>query len=80
VYIDAAYTLFRKFNPDIVALVANPVLSVQRGSPSSLVRGRWYDRVPLMRPAAMAGRSSRDEAWRWTGWTFGGAAPRNLGH
>jgi glycosyl transferase, family 25 len=79
-YIDGAYALFREFNPDAIVLVANPVLSVQRGSPSSLVHGRWYDRVLLVRHAAMGARSLRDEAWRWSGWTFGGAAPRNLDH
>lgn len=78
-YIDAAYTLFRKFNPDVVSLVANPVLSVQRGSPSSLVGGHWYDRNLLALPAVNLARAMRDECWRRTGWTFGGAAPRQLG-
>lgn len=78
-YIDAAYTLFRKFNPDVVTLVANPVLSVQRGSPSSLGQGYWYDRHPLARPVVGMLRAMRDECWRWTGWTYGGAAPRKLG-
>jgi len=78
-YIDGAYTLFRKLNPDVVVLVANPVLSVQRGSPSSLVQGRWYDRLRVARPIVKAARSLRDEFWRWTGWTYGGAAPRSLG-
>jgi glycosyl transferase, family 25 len=78
VYIDAAYTLFRRFNPDVVARVANPVLSLQRGSQSSLGRGYWYDRYPLTRPAIQLARVARDECWRWTGWTFGGAAPRKL--
>ena len=77
-YIDAAYSLFRKLDPHVVALVGNPVLSVQRGSPSSLAHGRWYDRVPIIKPAVNAARATRDECWRWTGWTFGGAAPRNF--
>jgi glycosyl transferase, family 25 len=64
-YIDATYTLFRKFNPDVVTLVGNPVLSIQRGSPSSLANGRWYDRYPL-RPAVNMARAMRDEYWRWT--------------
>lgn len=76
-YIDAAYSLFRKFDPHVVALVGNPVLSVQRGSPSSLAHGRWYDRFPIISPAVNAARGVRDECWRWTGWTFGGAAPRD---
>ena len=76
-YSDAAHTLFRHFNPDVVTLVANPVLSVQRGSPSSLAHGHWYDRHPLARPAVIFARAMRDECWRWTGWTYGGAAPHN---
>jgi len=75
-YIDAAYTLFRKFNPDAVTLVANPVLSLQRGSKSSLGDGRWYDRIALTRPVGQGARIMRDECWRWTGWTCGGAAPK----
>jgi GR25 family glycosyltransferase involved in LPS biosynthesis len=77
-YVDAAHTLFRKFNPEIITLVANPVLSVQRGSPSSLTDRRWYDRHPLVRPAVSAARALRDASWRRTGWTFGGAAPHGL--
>lgn len=78
-YVDAAHTLFRKFNPDVVTLVANPVLSVQRGSPSSLAGGRWYDRYAAARPVVKAARVLRDVCWRWTGLTFGGAAPGKLG-
>ena len=77
-YIDAAYTLFRKFNPDVVTLVANPVLSLQRGSPSSLSDQNWYDKQYLIRPTLKLARALRDECWRWTGWTIGGAAPRSL--
>jgi GR25 family glycosyltransferase involved in LPS biosynthesis len=77
-YIDAAFTLFRKFNPDVVALVANPVMSVQRGSRSSLHNRRWYDRLVMIQPVIYAARAMRDEFWRWTGLTFGGAAPKDL--
>lgn len=73
-YIDGAYNLFRAFNPDVVTLVSNPMLSAQRGSPSSLAQGRWYDRYCLLGPAVNLARAMRDECWRWTGWTFGGAA------
>ncbi len=76
-YVDAAYTHFRKYNPDVVSRVANPVLSVQRGTPSSLGHGKWYDENPVTRPAVGLIRALRDECWRWTGWTFGGAAPRS---
>jgi GR25 family glycosyltransferase involved in LPS biosynthesis len=77
-YPDAAHTLFRKLNPDLVMLVANPVLSVQRGSPSDLAHQRWYDRHALARPVIQLARSVRDECWRWTGWTAGRAAPQKL--
>jgi glycosyl transferase, family 25 len=73
-YIDAAHSLFRRFNPDVIALVANPVLSIQRGSPSSLNEGYWYDVSPLTRPAAWLARSMRDEYWRCT--DRGGTARR----
>lgn len=68
VYIDAAYTLFRRLYPDVITLVSNPVLSVQRGSPSSLVNGRWYDHYTLTRPLVAICRKMRDEVWRRTGW------------
>jgi glycosyl transferase family 25 len=74
-YIDAAYTLFRRLNPDVVTLVANPVLSAQRGSQSSLGHAHWYDRGALLRLPIVLARNLRDELWRWTGITFGGAAP-----
>lgn len=78
-YIDAAHTLFRRLNPDVVTLVGNPVMSVQRGSPSSLAGRRWYDRYPLARLVLKLARSMRDECWRWTGWSYGGAAPSRRG-
>jgi glycosyl transferase, family 25 len=68
-YIDGAYNLFRKFNPDVITLVANPLLCIQRGSPSSLANGHWYDRQPVIRPAIKVARAMRDECWRWTGWS-----------
>ena len=75
-YIDAAHVLFRRFNPDVVTLVSNPVLSVQGGSPSTHGHGHWYDRHFLARPVIKMARGIRDECWRWTGWTYGGAARR----
>ncbi|MGE3819218.1 MAG: glycosyltransferase family 25 protein, partial [Isosphaeraceae bacterium] len=66
VYIDAAYSLFRKLNPDVVSLVANPVLSLQKGCYSSLGGGHWYDRSRVTRPLVSVARSARDELWRRT--------------
>jgi glycosyl transferase family 25 len=63
-YIDAAFTLFRRLNPDVVALVSNPALSIQKGCYSSLGERRWYDKVGVIRPVASAARSMRDQWWR----------------
>jgi GR25 family glycosyltransferase involved in LPS biosynthesis len=66
-YIDPAYSFFRRLNPDVISLVANPAMSVQRGSVSSLAGGHWYDRSRLFIPLVGITRSARDELWRWTG-------------
>ena len=64
-YIDAAFTLFRRFNPDVVALVSNPPGSVQKGCLSSLgQRSPWYDKVAFARPFVSVARSMRDHWWR----------------
>jgi hypothetical protein len=64
-YPDAAYTVFRKLNPDDGTLVADHVLSVQRGSPSTLAHKRQYDRCPprpvsLYKPRAPCVKSVGD--------------------
>jgi glycosyl transferase, family 25 len=63
-YIDAAFTLFRRANADVVALVANPVLSVQKGSVSNLAQRKWYDHIVLARPVIAAAREMRDYYWK----------------
>jgi GR25 family glycosyltransferase involved in LPS biosynthesis len=63
-YIDAAFTLFRRFNPDIVTVVGNPALSIQKGCFSSLNERKWYDKVPITRPLASAARQVRDHWWK----------------
>jgi hypothetical protein len=63
-YIDGAFGLFHHLHPDVVALVSNPCLSVQRGAPSSLGSGHWYDRSGLTRPLVRLARAARDELWR----------------
>lgn len=63
-YIDGAFTHFRQQNPDIVTLVANPVLSIQKGCVSSLANPRWYDGIRIIRPLVGLARSLRDEWWR----------------
>lgn len=63
-YIDAAFTIFRRLNPDVVALVHNPALSIQKGSPSSLNDPSWYDTVSAIRPFVSLARRTRDQWWR----------------
>lgn len=65
--VEAAYNLFRKFNPDIVSLMANPVLSLQKGGISSLAGSHWYDRNRAAIPFVSMARAARDELWRRTG-------------
>lgn len=66
-YIDAAFTLFRQFHPEVRSLVSHPILSAQKGSPSSLAAGHWYDRSTITKPLVTAARSLRDEIWRFGG-------------
>ena len=75
-YIDGCYNLFRRFNPDVVALVSNPVLSVQKGSPSSLNNLPWYERPKFARGLVGLARSVRDELWRRTGLHYPPIHPR----
>jgi glycosyl transferase family 25 len=63
-YIDAAFALFRRLNPDVVALVYNPALSIQKGCTSSLNNPRWYDTVSVMRPLVSMARRARDHWWK----------------
>jgi hypothetical protein len=70
VYIDGAYALFRRFNPDIASLVANPAISLQKGCVSSLGESHWYDRQPFTLPLVTVARRVRDELWRRTGLYF----------
>jgi glycosyl transferase, family 25 len=65
-YIDGAFTLFRERNPDVVALVSNPVLSVQKGSPSSIAGKGWYRSLRFINPLINMARAVRDEFWRLT--------------
>ena len=75
-HIDGCYNLFRRFNPDVVALVSNPVLSVQKGSPSSLNNRPWYEGPKFGRMLVGLARSVRDELWRRTGLHYPPIHPR----
>jgi glycosyl transferase family 25 len=63
-YIDGAYSLFRRFNKDMVCLLASPRLSIQRGSASSLNTASRLEQNTLARASRRAIRHLRDEAWR----------------
>jgi glycosyl transferase, family 25 len=65
-YIDGSFSLFREHNPDFIALFANPVLSVQRGSTSSLA-SHWSEKLSPRERIVQLGRACRDEMWRRTG-------------
>ena len=65
-YIDAAFTLFRRFHPEVITLVGNPMLCRQRGSDSSIACGRWYRSIRALAPAVSLIRSLKDSCWRLT--------------
>jgi len=71
VYIDAAYFLFRRMNPDVICIVSSPCLSVQKGSQSSLNSPRWYQRSRFAGVVNL-GRQVRDEFWRQGWWRIDG--------
>jgi len=66
-YIDGAYNMFRRLNPDVVTFVTRPAWSLQRGGPSSLAKHRWYDGAPILGPVVRQLRRLRDDAWRHFG-------------
>ena len=66
-YIDGAYGMFRQRSADVITIVANPVLSIQRGCRSSIAGRRWYD-ASLATSVISFARALRDESWRQIGW------------
>jgi glycosyl transferase, family 25 len=53
---DAALSVFREQNPDVLTLVSSPSLGFQRSSRSDLTSS-WYDKVPGLRRATSVARS-----------------------
>jgi glycosyl transferase, family 25 len=49
--IDGAYVWFRRANPGVKTLFADPVVAVQRSSRSDIAQLRFYDRWPVLREA-----------------------------
>lgn len=54
--IDAAYIWFRRAHPDVATHFAVPPLGIQRSSRSDIVDPRFYDRLPVLAPAAALAR------------------------
>jgi len=55
--IDGAYVWFRRAHPDVPTLFARPPLGHQRPSRSDIAELRFYDRLPVFRQGASAGRA-----------------------
>jgi glycosyl transferase, family 25 len=58
-HVDGAYTMFRRQNPDVPTLVAQPTLGHQRASRSDICELRWFDRIPALRPMVSLARAVR---------------------
>jgi glycosyl transferase, family 25 len=69
-YIDGAYSMFRKLYPEHICLISNPALSIQKGTTSDLGKRKQYDASRLLNFCAQRAREARDEFWRWTGIDF----------
>jgi len=65
-YIDGAFSMFRNRHPHIVTLVSNPVLSVQKGSASSIAGTGWYSALGQGKHLIGLLRAARDQWWRVT--------------
>ena len=63
-YIDGAYSLFRKLHPDMICLLSSPRLSIQKGSASSLNNPAWYSGSTIVDATTTTLRRVRDELWR----------------
>ncbi len=66
-YIDGAISMFRDRSPQVVTLVSNPTVSIQRGSVSGIADRSWYDQQAGLQKILAMARATRDEVWRRTG-------------
>lgn len=46
-HVDGAYSTFRKQNPKVVTLIANPSLGFQRSSSSDIAGYKWFETLPV---------------------------------
>lgn len=67
-YIDGALNMFRMRSPNLVTLISNPALSIQRGSTSGIAERKWYEKAKMVQPILRTARAIRDEIWRYTGY------------
>jgi hypothetical protein len=65
-YIDGVFNVFRERHPEVVTLVGNPALSVQKGSPSNIAGTGWHADRRWASPLINLGRAARDQWWRLT--------------
>lgn len=66
-YIDGAFSLYRRHAESLSTVIHNPALSIQRGSPSGIANQKWYDKHSELSPLINITRRLRDEFWRHTG-------------
>jgi GR25 family glycosyltransferase involved in LPS biosynthesis len=67
-YIDGAFSLYRRLNASAITLAHYPTLSIQRGSPSGIAKASWYDSNNYLSQTLSIIRRIRDGIWRHTGW------------
>lgn len=60
-HVDGAYSTFRKQNPKIVTLIANPSLGFQRSSSSNIARNGWFETLPVF--AQLLGTTRNIKNW-----------------
>lgn len=66
-YIDGAFSHYRRLNPHVACWITKPCMSIQAGSPSGLGRRSWYDQNPITSKMTGYLRKIRDDFWRATG-------------
>ncbi len=59
-HVDGAYSTFRKQNPKVVTLIANPSLGFQRSSSSNIVGYKWFETLPVLAPLLGAARNAKN--------------------
>lgn len=63
-HVDGAYTWLRRLNPDLITVMANPMLGYQRSSKTDIHDLRFYDTVPVVKQSVALLRKLRNYATR----------------